>query len=236
MLRRVVAWGNPVGYAGTNSRYVTVTTSKLFNNGAGVVQDVVESERFMPHEDNAIVGNEIFWNNFNPYAGAPFKPAGTPYPVGLGLLLLGGRDTTVAANRVYGNWLAGHAQIAQSGLSPANADLGLPRDNEVEDNGFGLDGGADRNGRDLLYDGSGSGNCFGGNTTQSPNVPADNATLAPCPKADGNAFSQRARDEALSWFGDPTHEAHWIRSEHRPIAGITPLEHWDPSYPSPGVR
>ena len=40
--------------------------------------------------------------------------------------------------------------------------------------------GRDLNGHDLFYSGDGSGNCFEGNQTQSPNVPADNSTFVAC--------------------------------------------------------
>ena len=239
-LRNVKAWGNVLGYSGTNSRYVTITKSKFFNNGVGLVPNVLESEKFMPHEDNAIVDNDIFWNNFNYYAGAPFKlrdsSTGTLYPVGTGILLFGGKTTKIEGNRFFGNYLVGYGSVSQFLLKPENTAFGLLEGNEVKGNKFGLDGGADKNGRDLFYDGSGSANCFEGNATQSPNVPADNSTFAACPKADGNAFNESARNEGLNWVGDSSHEAYWVRTEHTPIAGITPLERWTANYPHPEVK
>jgi hypothetical protein len=239
-LKNLVAWGNVLGYSGTNSRYVTITKSKFFNNGVGLVPNVLESEKFMPHEDNAIVDNDIFWNNFNYYAKAPFKlrdsSTGTLYPVGTGLLLFGGKTTRVEGNRFFGNYLLGYGAISQFLLKPENTSFGLLEKNEVRGNTFGLTGGADKNGRDLFYDGSGSGNCFDSNATQSPNVPADNSTMAACPKGDANAFNESARNEALSWVTDDTHEAFWVRVAHTPIEGITPLERWDESYPRPEVK
>ena len=79
----------------------------------------------MPHEDNAIVDNDIFWNNFNYYAGAPFKlretaVGGVPYPPGVGLLLFGGRTTKVEGNRIWGNYLVGHGQVSQFLLEDEN--------------------------------------------------------------------------------------------------------------------
>jgi hypothetical protein len=171
---------------------------------------------------------------------APFQlrdsSTGTLYPVGTGLLLFGGKTTKVEGNRFYGNYLVGYGAVSQFLLKPENTAFGLLEKNEVRGNTFGLTGGADKNGRDLFYDGSGSGNCFENNATQSPNVPADNSTLAACPKADGNTFNESARNEGLSWVGDSTHEAFWVRVDHTPIEGITPLEHWDESYPRPEVK
>jgi hypothetical protein len=240
-LKNVVAWGNVLGYSGTNSRYVTITDSKFFNNALGIVPNVLESEKFMPHEDNAIVDNDIFWNNFNYYAGAPFKlretsVGGIPYPPGVGIFLLGGRTTRIEGNRIWGNYLTGYAAISNFLLKEENLPFGVLEGNEVKGNKFGLDGGADRNGRDLFYDGSGSKNCFEGNTLQSPNAPADNSTFAPCPKADANAFNEGARNEGIQWALDGTHEQYWVKDPHTPIEGIQPLEHWTADYPRPEVK
>lgn len=238
-LRNLVVWGNVIGYSGTNSRYVTISRSRFFNNGVGIVPNVLDSERYMPHEDNAIVDNDVFWNNFNPYASPrPFKlrasSTGTPYPVGTGILLFGGKTARVENNRVWGNWLVGYGQISQFLLKDADKPLGLLEGNEVRGNRFGLDGGVDTNGRDLFYDGSGRSNCFENNTTQSPNVPADNSTFAACGRP--NAFNESARDEAIAWVTDDTHEKYWVKVAHRPIEGIEPLERWTADYPRPEVR
>jgi hypothetical protein len=238
-LKNLVAWGNVLGYSGTNSRYVTITKSKFFNNGVGLVPNVLESEKFMPHEDNAIVDNDIFWNNFDYYQKAPFPlrsgaVGNTLYPVGTGVLLFGGRTTKVEGNRFYGNYLVGYGQISQFLLKPENMALGVLEGNEVKNNTFGLAGGADKNGRDMFYDGSGSKNCFEGNQLQSPNVPADNSTFVACGQP--NALNDSARNEGIGWSGDSTHEANWIKNAHTPIEGITPLEHWTADYPHPVVK
>ena len=238
VLKNLVSWGNVLGYSGTNSRYVTITKSKFFNNGVGIVPNVLDTEKFMPHEDNAIVDNDVFWNNWNYYAKAPFQvPEGTGgllYPVGTGILLFGGKTTKVENNRIWGHYLVGYGQISQFLLQDKDKPLGLLEGNEVRGNVFGL-GGEDLNGRDLYYDGSGSSNCFENNTlTAGRNAPADNSTFSACGQP--NTFNESARNEAFGWVGDSTHEANWIKSPHKPIDGITPLEHWDASYPRPEVK
>jgi hypothetical protein len=227
LVTRVRSFGNVLGFSGTNMRYVTITKSQWFNNGTGIVPNALDSEKYAPPEDNVITDNDIFWNNFNYYAGAPFKlrksSVGVPFPVGVGVLLFGGRRTEVSANRVYGNYLAGAGALKQILLKQADAaDL---VGNKVHDNAFGL-GGADLNGRDLVYDGSGSDNCFGPNTGVAVTLPANGSTLAPCPFAGANAFEGPAQLEALGWAGDATHEANWIKHPHAPKAGFTPLEHY----------
>src|SRR5215204_4499282 len=124
-LKNLAAWGNVLGYSGTNSRYVTITKSKFFNNGVGIVPNVLESEKFMPAEDNVIVDNDIFWNNWNYYAGAPFElqdsaVGGVPYPPGVGVFVFGGRNTRVEGNRIWGNYLTGLAEVSQFLLKQEN--------------------------------------------------------------------------------------------------------------------
>ena len=73
IVTNIDSWGNPLGWSGTNMRYVTITNSRFYNNAAGIVPNALDSEKFPPAEDNIIRGNEIFWNNFNFHKGAPFK-------------------------------------------------------------------------------------------------------------------------------------------------------------------
>jgi hypothetical protein len=228
IVRNVKSFGNVLGFSGTNMRYVTITKSQWFNNGSGIVPNALDSEKYAPPEDNVITDNDIFWNNFNYYAGAPFKlkkqATSAPYPVGVGVLLFGGRRTEVSNNRVYGNYLVGVGAIKQILLKQADAaDL---IGNQVHDNQFGL-GGADLNGRELFYDGSGSDNCFGPNVGVTTTTPADGSTFAPCPFTGVNTFNAAAQTEAINWsVGDPTHEAFWIKHPHAAKAGLTPLEHY----------
>jgi Right handed beta helix region len=228
IVRNVKAFGNVLGFSGTNMRYVTITKSQWFNNGTGIVPNALDSEKFAPPEDNVITDNDVFWNNFNYYKGAPFKlrkqATSTPYPVGVGILLFGGRRNVVTNNRVYGNYLVGIGALKQILLKQADAaDL---IGNQVHDNQFGL-GGADLNGRELFYDGSGSDNCFGPNVGVQNTTPANGDTFAPCPFTGPNTFDSAAQSEAISWdVGDSTHEAFWIKHPHAPKAGLTPLEHF----------
>ena len=115
VVRDVESWGNPIGFSATNMRYVTITKSKFFNNGIGVVPNALESEKFPPAEQNVITDNDIFWNNFNFHAGAPFKPKKSGVvplvPIGTGVLLLGGRGNLIEGNRIFGNYLVGAAAV-----------------------------------------------------------------------------------------------------------------------------
>ncbi len=149
---------NVIGFSGTNMRYVTIQNSKFWNNGVGIVPNALDTEKFPPPEFNVIKNNEVFWNNFNYYLGAPFELRGTAvgdlaYPPGVGILLFGSRDTVVEGNQLYGNYLAGFAMLDQVVLEQEDART-VDR-NTVRGNSFGLNG-TDLNGRDIAYDGSGS--------------------------------------------------------------------------------
>ena len=238
IVSRVRSYENVVGFSGTNMRYTTVTRSQLFNNSVGLVPASEKGEKFAPPEFNVISDNDVFWNNFNPYRGAPFRiprkgPIGlASYPIGIGVILLGGQDTTVERNRIYGNWLSGYAGIEQVTLkgekSPALREAAVLRNNTVRNNVFGL-GGRDLNGRDMYYDGSGTGNCFSGNATTTINLPADNSTFSPCPGPARNPFNQSVQGEAFGWAlegkkSDPaSFEKHWIRHPHVLKKGLEPV-------------
>jgi plastocyanin len=238
VVKNVDAYANTLGFSGTNMRYTTITRSRWFNNGLGIVPNSLDSEKYAPPSDNVIIGNDVFWNNFNYYAGAPFKlrpeAGGLPaYPVGTGILLFGGQRERVEDNRVFGNWLVGiglFPQVLQSGPTKEDpqAQRGVLKDNEIVDNQMGL-GGADLNGRDLLFDGSGSGNCFSGNNLRSPNLPADNSTFAACPFSGPNAFSGPTQAEAFNWALAPSKakpdsfEQFWVRHPHASRKGVKPF-------------
>jgi hypothetical protein len=229
IVKNITSYGNVLGWSGTNMRYVTITKSKFYNNGTGVVPNALSTEKYAPAEYNVISDNDIFWNNFNYYAGAPFKvgkpaPDSTAYPVGVGVLLFGGRHNKIDNNRIYGNWLAGAGMIQQFLLDkvPAAKDL---VDNAITNNQFGLNG-TDLNGRDITYDGNGSDNCVSGNTGVQVTVPADGSTMPPCPFSGPNAFSGDVQKELIDWALDGTHEAFLLKHDHAPQTGLTPLEHY----------
>jgi hypothetical protein len=170
---------------------VTITKSQWFNNGAGIVPNALDSEKYAPPEDNVITDNDIFWHNFNYYAGAPLKlkkqATSAPYPIGVGVLLFGGRRTEVSNNRIYGNYLIGVGALKQILLKQTDAaDL---IGHQVHHNQFGL-GGADLNGRELFYDGTGTDNCFGSNVGVQTTTPADGSAFNPCPFTGANTFNQ----------------------------------------------
>ena len=225
VVRDVESWGNPIGFSATNMRYVTITGSRFYNNAIGIVPNALESEKFPPAEANVITDNDVFWNNFNVNAGAPFKPKKSGVvplvPIGTGILLLGGRTNRVENNRVYGNYLVGVAAVEGILLdktTEARALIG----NQISGNVFGA-GGEDLNGRDLAFDGNGTGNCWGPNTGVQNTLPADSGMFPACPFAGANAFSQDAQTQLLGFAGANALKG-WIKHPHKAKPGITPLE------------
>src|SRR3954465_5659556 len=112
IVRNVEGWGSPLGFSGTNMRYVTITKSRFYNNALGIVPNALDSEKYPPEEDNAIVDNDIFWNNFDFHKGAPFPQpnptaTGALAPIGTGVVLLGGRGGLVANHRFFGDFAGG---------------------------------------------------------------------------------------------------------------------------------
>ena len=229
IVKNISSWGNVLGWSGTNMRYVTITKSYFFNNGTGVVPNALLSELYPPEESNVISDNDIYWNNFNYYRGSPFpkvtpSTGDVPYPVGVGLLLFGGRTQTVSKNRVFGNWGGGVGLIDQltmkhsdaackstsptcySGAQPVDPEPWKLKNNRIIGNIMG-NGGKDLNGRDLAYDGSGSGNCFSENKLSGgvvENTPTFSAAAFPaCPQGGQagpvNTFNQAAQDEMVGW-------------------------------------
>ena len=229
-LKNLTDYGNLLGYSGTNSRYVTISGSRFYNNGAGIVPNALDSEKYPPAEDNVFTNNEVFWNNFNYYKGAPWKARETsvngsiPFPVGVGILLFGGRGNKVTGNKVYGNYLGGVALVQALTLKNAAVD-GTLKNNQVTGNTFG-EGGQDPNGVDIAYTGDGSGNCFENNTGAAVTVPADAGGFPTCAAlgTGANTPNDAALATMIGWATAADHEAGWVRGPHVTKAGITPLE------------
>ena len=60
IVRNVKAFGNVLGFSGTNMRYVTITKSQWFNNGTGIVPNALDSKKYAPPEKNVIIDKDIF--------------------------------------------------------------------------------------------------------------------------------------------------------------------------------
>jgi hypothetical protein len=229
IVRNVDGWGAPIGFSGSNMRYVTITKSRFYNNATGIIPNSIDSEKFPPEEDNVITDNDIFWNNFNFHAGAPFKirEDGTAAlaPVGSGIVLVGGHRTRIENNRIFGNYLTGVGMI-EGILNAKNPVARALVGNTVTGNAFGLNG-TDTNGRDIAYDGNGTGNCIANNTGVQATLPADGSTFATCPFGGANAFSQDVQNQLVAFSGKGALTG-WVKHPHPPRKGFEPLELYKP--------
>ena len=223
MVSNVEGWGSPLGFSATNMRYVTITKSRFYNNAAGIVPNALDSEKFPPPEENAIVDNDIFWNNFNYHEGKPpfavrEDATAALVPVGTGVLLLGGRGNLIENNRIHGNFLAGVAAIEGILLSE-NPDARSLERNVVRNNQFGQNG-TDANGHDVMYDGNGSDNCFSLDGVNST-FPADGSTFAGC--GGPNAFNKSVQDAMIGFTGKNALNG-WVRHPHPAMPGFHAFE------------
>jgi hypothetical protein len=223
MVRNISGWGSPLGFSATNMRYVTITKSRFYNNGAGIVPNALDSEKYPPPEHNVIVDNDIFWNNLNFHIGhPPFRVdedsvVATMVPIGTGIVLLGGRENRVENNRIFGNYLGGVGAIDGVFLEENPRAKSFDR-NIVKGNQFGL-GGTDTNGHDIVYDGSGSDNCF---TLAPTDTVLDRAAVSTC--SGKNPFSQSTQNEMLGWIGANATKGWRKPFGHPAKKGYKPLE------------
>jgi hypothetical protein len=165
----IKSYQGSLGYSGTNSKYVKITDSYFYNNGAGLVPNSLDSERYEPSGDLIIENNKIFWNNLNYYQG---KEKGSPIttvigngnPIGAGILLYGTDGVIVRNNEIFGNEKWGVAAFSGPELFGVNTgDDAKNMNNQIMNNKMGRNG-VDPNGFDFFNDDSGGGNCWQGNT------------------------------------------------------------------------
>lgn len=190
VLDNVDSHRNTLGYSGTNSKYVEIKNSAFYNNGAGIVPNTLDSEKFEPAGWMKIHDNDIFWNNYNYYCtgegaatcgGSEFRTVsgglgellGAPvnFPTGVGVMLFGNDSIEVYDNNIFGNekWgaMTFSAPVFEALDVVANeGDDAKSLNNSFTGNKMGRDG-IDPNGvADFLNDNTGGGNCWSGNVAQ----------------------------------------------------------------------
>ncbi len=186
LLRDLKSYENVLGYSGTNAKYVRILDSAFYNNGAGIVPNTLDSERFEPTGWTVIENNDVFWNNYNYFLSgtsvrtvsdglAQVGNATVNFPTGIGIALFGSANTVVSQNNIFGNYKWGVASFSAPGeFIVANVgDDAKNINNQFLENTMGRDG-ADPNGEfDFWNDATGGGNCWAGNSGNSTFAPGN---------------------------------------------------------------
>ena len=202
VVRDVESWGNPIGFSAhehalrDDHAAAASTTTRI-----GIVPNALESEKFPPAEANVITDNDIFWNNFNVHAGAPFKPQDDRRraaradrhrrPAARRAHATGSRATAI-----YGNYLVG---VARRRGHPARQDARGARARSATRSPATRSalGGEDRNGRDLAYDGNGTRQLLGPEHRRADH--AARPTRRSSRRARSPAPTRSARTRRTSW-------------------------------------
>ena len=197
ILENIESYQNVLGYSGTNAKYVHIKDSVIYNNGAGLVPNTLDSERFEPGGWSKFTNNDIFWNNYNYYRDdsefqtvsdglgeiAPGIPVN--YPTGVGVMLFGNDGIEVRGNRIFGHEKWGASAFSSPVLAGEvvsnSGDDAKNLNNSFIGNVVG--GNSDPNATDFLNDGSGGGNCFSDNTAAQGSVTFDQGFQGTAPLA-----------------------------------------------------
>ena len=173
-VRNNTAEQSTVGIEVENSLHVTVSSNRCAGNATGILVDLLPGLDETVTKD-VTVRNNLLLDNNRPNPVTDPSDILSLLPSGVGLLNVGGDGLTAAGNVVTGNNSAG-ILIAQ--LPPDAAALDprispFPDHNEIRNNVTLENGGnpdpklAPLPGADLVWDTSGSGNCWAGNTFET---------------------------------------------------------------------
>ena len=174
-----------------------------------------------------ITDNDVFWNNFNVHAGAPFKPKKTGVvplvPIGTGILLLGGRTNRVEDNRVYGNYLVGVAAVEGILLDKTTEARALIGNQITRQRVRARRRGPQRP-RPRLRRQRHAATAGARTPACRPRCPADAGDVPGLPVRRAPTRSARTRRTSMSASRAPNALKGWIKHPHKAKAGYTPLE------------
>jgi parallel beta-helix repeat protein len=174
-----------VGVIAENTTNVTIEDNLLEGNTAGIYV-VVFPDHPRPFTDNVVIErNQVINNNLpNPVPADSGEDIGL-VPTGVGIVNFGADHVIIRNNRVLSNDSLG-VIVLQNFLAPVdpridpNPDSGQVRGNVVLHNGRNPDPvRAITPGADIVYDGTGTGNCFTENVFATE-FPAGITELFPC--------------------------------------------------------
>jgi parallel beta-helix repeat protein len=177
--------GCSIGVEIENSVHSVVRDNKTIGNTVGVLVSLLPGLPKPFNDDTRIEGNVVDHNNMpNPIPADSGDDVGL-LPTGTGILNVGGDRVVIAHNSVIGNNSVGVA-IVQSPFGPldprleVNPDGNAVRANRILHNGSNPDPvRATTPGVDIVYDGTGTGNCFAHNVFGT-DFPSGITGLFPC--------------------------------------------------------
>lgn len=182
-IRRSTAFGNVIGFEIENSSNIKLTESEAFDNAAGILVVLLPGLDIKTSAGIRVARNDVHDNNRANFADPSDLAAAVPS--GSGILVIGTDRTKVQKNTVTGNDFVGIGVGSTlllgslAGLPPeAFADIEPDPDkvrvqkNVVTGNGASPPPLLPLPGVDLLWDGSGTKNCWSGNTFTTSFPPA----------------------------------------------------------------
>jgi parallel beta-helix repeat protein len=167
---------NLLGIEVENSLSCDVTGNVVHGNTFGIFIDILPFLERQRQEDTSITGNQVYDNN-RPNTAEPDELLGL-LPPGIGILLTGADRTRVSGNAVTGNQFVGIGvtslclAFALQGVACAGLDIDPNADTNRIVGNLVLDNGTvpvgipplDALRADIVWDGTGTGNCWQGNT------------------------------------------------------------------------
>ena len=173
-VRGSTAFGNVNGFEIENSSHIQASDNESFDNVAGFLVILLPGLSVKSSSDILLTDNNVHDNNRPNFATDGFEAF---VPSGSGILIVGTDATEVRSNLIAGNSFVG-VGVANTGLLAQLA--GVPTDDiepfpdgvRVQDNTVTGNGGAQPipflpPGVDLLWDGTGTANCWEGNVFDS---------------------------------------------------------------------
>ena len=181
--------GNLLGLEIENSSDITVTNNQVFNNTLGIIADVGPGLQKTDQTNVLIDSNNVHDNNL-PNTGQAEDTEQTP--PGTGLVVLGGSMVTVQNNQVINNGFAGIIVASFcTGSGACNVPLDIdpdPQDIRVLNNQLSNNGTTPPSdpleaslAADLVWDNTGTGNCWAGNTASATAKTLTGKHLPACP-------------------------------------------------------
>ena len=186
-----LAEGNLLGLEVENSRDCSILGNELVGNTLGIIVDILPGILRLTQERTVVAANRVHDNNRENTAEPDDIIA--VLPSGIGILLSGADTSRVTLNDVHGNQFAGIAVVSLCLAFVLQGEAGCPAGLDVDPDpdanrivGNRVTGNAtvstgtpvDAFSADLVWDGSGTGNCWARNrfaTSVPPQLPA-------CPK------------------------------------------------------